>query len=101
MVLVSNFVLPGPKPTARENVLAVEVRLDFCQCTIPLKSRSRISMIETSDVSAHNLVLGFQKVCVNETLDGFLEQSLLVDRLVGGLGNFEHDGPVGAGRRLG
>jgi hypothetical protein len=52
-------------------------------------------------VGADDLVLGAHHLGVDEALDAVAEHVLLVDGLHGGLGDLEHDAPVGALLSLG
>ena len=55
---------------------------------------------ESAVVSRDNLIVGLEHLGVDETMDGFLHNGLKVNRLVRGLGDLQHDGPVRTGLGL-
>lgn len=104
VILVANLVLPGSEAAPGENIFALEIRQRLGQGIVTLEARRGIPVIEAANVGADDLVFGVQQAGVDEPLDAVLEQRFLLDGLVRGLGDFEHDGPVGSGlrsRRLG
>lgn len=94
MILVAHFVLPRPKAAAGEDVLVAKVRESFSEDIIPLHTWRRVSMIEATDIRADDLVSWLKQTGVDEPLNTVLEQGVLVDGLVRGLGNLKHQGPV-------
>jgi hypothetical protein len=58
VVLIANLVLPGSKTASGKYVFVPEVRQSFGQGVFALHTRRRISMVETSDIRADDLVFG-------------------------------------------
>jgi hypothetical protein len=81
VILVANLVLPSPEASTRENILVMKVGKCFRQGIVALKSGRGISVIESTDVGADNLVLMFQQVGVDQALNTLLEQGLVIDGL--------------------
>lgn len=94
MILISNLVLPGPETASGQDVLGPQVGESLVQDTIPLQAGGGISVVEPADIGADDLLLGLKQVGVDQALDAIGEQRLLLDWLVGGLRDLEHDRPV-------
>lgn len=82
MILVAYLVLPRPETSARQDVLALEVRQDLVQRAVALHAGGRVAVVETADVRADNLVVGAEQLRAEEPPDAVLKQSVVVDRLV-------------------
>jgi hypothetical protein len=54
--LIPNFVFPGSKTASGKNVFVLEIREGFGQGTVTFHTRSRVSMIKTSDICTDDLV---------------------------------------------
>lgn len=83
VVLVANFVLPGAESAARVNILVLEVGKNVGEGVITVEVGCRVAVVEAANVGADNLIFGDQKIGFDKTLDAILQESLVVDRLIG------------------
>ena len=95
MVLVTDLVAPATETATRPDALLLELGQDLGQSTLTLQRGGGVTVVEAAVVGGHNLITGAEHLSVDETLDGVGQESLVVDRLHGRLGNFQHDRPVG------
>lgn len=64
--------------------------------TLPFEARGWVAVVEAAVVGGDNFVAGLEHLGVDEALDAVAEKVFVVDGLHGRLGDFEHDGPIGA-----
>ena len=95
MVLVADLVAPAAEAATRPDVHGLELGQHLGEGTLTLQRGGGVAVVEAAVVGGDNLVAGLQHLSVDETLDRLGEESLVVDRLHGGLGDLQHDGPVG------
>lgn len=96
VILVPDFVSPGPEPAARVDVVVVlQGRKQLLQDALALEGWGRVAMVEAAVVGADDFVRRLQHGGVEEAGDGVGEHAILVHGLEGGFADFEHDGPVG------
>ena len=95
MVLVADLVAPATETATGPDALLLETGQNLGEGTLTLQRGGGVAVVEAAVVGGDNLVAGLQHLSVDETLDRLGEESLVVDRLHGGLGDLQHDGPVG------
>lgn len=84
VVLITNLVAPAAEASTGVDIFGLELGEEFLQNTLALKRRSWVTVVKAAVVSRNNLVLGLDHFSVDETLDGFLEEVIVVDWLHGG-----------------
>lgn len=100
VVLVSDLVLPTAEAATGVDVLCLQLGQNFGQHTVALDGGCGVAVVELAVVGRNDLVVGLDQLGVDQSLDGVLQEVLLVHGLHGRLGNLQHDGPVGALLRL-
>ena len=95
MVLVADFVSPAAEAAAGVDVLFLELGEELFEDAFALEGWGWVTVVEAAVVGADDLVIGLEHFGVDETLDAVTEHVCVVDGLQRGLGDFEHDGPVG------
>lgn len=96
VVLVTDFVAPASETATRPDALLLKLREKLSESTLTLQRWGGVTVVESAVVGRDNLVIGLEHLSVNETLDGVLHNGLKVNRLVRGLRDLQHDGPVRA-----
>ena len=96
VVLVADLVSPAAEAAAGVYVLFLELGEELLQDAFALEAWSRVAVVEAAVVCADDFVIGLDHFRVEEALDAVAEHVCVVDGLQGGLGDFEHDGPVWA-----
>mgnify|MGYP000929348754 CR=1 FL=1 len=96
VVLVTDLVAPATETATGVDVHVLQLGQELLEDTLTLKRGSGVAVVEAAVVGRDNLILGLDHVGVDKTLDAVPEEVLLINRLERGLGNLEHDGPVGA-----
>lgn len=99
VILVTDLVAPASETATRPDALLLKLGEKLSESALTLQRWGGVTVVESAVVSRDDLVTGLEHLSVNETLDGFLHNGLKVHRLVRGLRDFQHNGPVGA--RLG
>ena len=95
VVLVADLVAPAAEAATRPDVLGLELGEELLEYSLALERRSGVTVVVAAVVGADNLVRGRHHLGVDKTLDAVGEHGLVVDGLHRGLGNLEHDAPVG------
>ena len=101
MILIPHLIPPAAEAAAGENIHFFQLGEQFCQHSLALEGRCRVSVVEGSVVCGDYFVLGFYHVGVYQALDTFCEDFLAVDGFHYGFGDFEHDTPIGSLFRFG
>ena len=96
MVLVTDLVTPRAEAAARPDIAVLQLGQELGEGALALERWRRVAVVEAAVVGGDDLVGGTQHLRVHESLDALLKQGVVVDRLHGGLGDFQHDGPVRA-----
>lgn len=94
MVLVTDLVSPAAESATGPDVHVLKLGQELLENTLTLESRCGVTVVELAVVGGDDLILGLDHLSVDETLDTVTEEVGLVNRLLGGLGNLQHDGPV-------
>lgn len=100
VVLVTDLVAPASETATRPDALLLKLGEKLSESTLTLQRWGGVTVVESAVVGRDNLVVGVEHLSVNETLDGVLHNGLKVNRLVRGLRDLQHDGPVRAGLGL-
>jgi hypothetical protein len=100
VVLVTDLVAPASETATRPDALLLKLGEKLSESTLTLQGWGGVTVIEPAVVGRDNLIVGIEHLSVNETLDGILDNSLKVNRLVRGLRDLQHDGPVRTGLGL-
>ena len=95
VVLVADLVAPAAEAATRPDVLGLELGEELLEYSLALERRSGVTVVVAAVVGADNLVRRRHHLGVDKTLDAVGEHGLVVDGLHRGLGNLEHDAPVG------
>ena len=96
MILVADLVAPAAEAAAGVDVFCLELGQQGLEHAFALEGRGRVAVIEAAVVGRNDLVGGLEHVGADEAADGVFDDGLVIDGFEGGLGNFEHDGPIGA-----
>lgn len=96
MVLVADLVAPAAEAAAGVDVFGLEPGQQGREHAFALEGRGRVAVVEAAVVGRDELVGGLEHVGADEAADGVFDDGSVGDGFEGGLGDFEHDGPVGA-----
>jgi hypothetical protein len=100
VVLVTDLVAPASETATRPDALLLKLGKKLSESTLTLQRWGGVTVVESAVVGRDNLVVGVEHLGVNETLDGVFHDILKVNRLVRGLRDLQHDGPIRTGLGL-
>ena len=95
MVLVTDLIAPATEAATRPDVHRLQLRQNLGKGAFTLQRGGGVSVVKAAVVGGDNLIAGLEHLGVDETLDGLGKKGVNVDGLHRGLGNLQHDGPVG------
>lgn len=101
MVLIAHLIAPAAKATARINAFLLKFGEEGFKYAFALKGWRWIAVIETARVSGYDFVLGLKERSSDKPPDAVCQDGFLIDWFESGLGDFNHDRPIGAWLRGG